>query len=288
MRTLFICPGERKTVPTLCDKAPLSLVPVLGQTLLEYWLSALAVHGTGTFGVLSHTRESLIETLVGGGERWGLRVEVIPESRELTPAEALLKYADQLDFPRANDAIVVLDTFPGMPDLPLFDSYQHWYAAMCRLMPAAITVDRVGVTERQPGIWVGRHAHISPSAQLQPPCWVGQNVFIGDHAVVGSGTVIENGSFVEPGAELAESWVGPDTFVGQVARIRNSLAWGSHLVNWRNGSAAQVADRFLLCALRQPRGQRTLSWLSKLSDIYSRNKGEVGLLWKQLLLHKEG
>jgi NDP-sugar pyrophosphorylase family protein len=288
MRTLLICPGERSVVPALSEHLPLALVPVLGQTLLEYWLSALAVEGGGTVAVLSHAREDLTRELVGSGERWGLNAEVIPESRELTPAEALLKYASSMESPRANDAIVVLDSFPGKPDLKLFESYEHWFTALRQLMPAALTVDRVGFNERRPGVWLGCHAHVSPSAQLQAPCWIGQHVFIGEGAMVGPGTIVEDGSFVEPGAELAESWVGPDTFVGQLARIRNSLAWGGSLVNWQNNSAAQVADRFLLCALRQPRRQRTLGWLGKLSDVYTRNKGEVGMLWKQLLLHKEG
>jgi NDP-sugar pyrophosphorylase family protein len=287
MRTLLICPGERSTVSNLCQHLPLAHVPVLGQTLLEYWLSALAVHGASQVGVLAHARPELTRELVGTGERWGLKAKVISESRELTVAEALLKHAHELDTTPAGEAIVVLDHFPGRPELPLFSSYQHWFAALRSWMPSALTVDRVGVNETRPGVWMGCHSHISPQARLQPPCWVGQHVFVGAGAIVGPGTIVEDGSFLEPGAELAESWVGPDTFVGQCARIRESLAWGSALVKWESGSAALVADPFLLCPLRQPRGKRTLNWLRRLSDIYARNKGEAGLLWKQLLLHRE-
>ena len=288
MRTLLICPGERTTVPTLSANLPLAHVPVLGQTLLEYWLSALAIQGTKNVAVLSHLRQDLTTELVGSGERWGINAKVISESRELTPAEALLKYATELENSSSPDSIVVLDHFPGRPELPLLASYSNWFTGIRQWIPSAMTVDRVGTNEVQPGVWVGCHSHVSPQAQLRPPCWIGQHVFIGERAIIGPGAVVEDGSFVEPGAELAESWIGPDTFVGQFARIKGSLAWASTLVNWETGSAAQIADRFLLCALRQPRGQRTLGWLAKLSDIYNRNKGEVGMLWKQLLLHKEG
>lgn len=288
MRTLLICPSQRSTVSALSQNVSLSHVPALGQTLLEYWLSALAVQGRSEVGVLTHDSVDLTQKLIGGGERWGLHATVLGQSRELTPADALLKYADELEEPRASDAIVVLDHFPGMSDLPLFESYQHWFAGLCRWMPSAVTVDRVGVNEVQRGVWLGCHSHVSPSAQLRAPCWIGQHVFVGDGAIIGPGSIVEDGSFVEPGAELAESWIAPDTFVGQFARIQNSLAWGGTLINWQIGSATQVTDRFLLCALRQPRGGRTLSWLGRLSDVYARNKGEVGLLWKQLLLHKEG
>ncbi len=288
MRTLLICPSQRTAVSALSEHASLAHVPLLGQTLLEYWLSALAAQGESQVAVLTHDSEDLTRRLVGNGERWGLHATVLSQSRELTPAEALVKYADVLETPRSNDAIVVLDHFPGAPDLVVFESYQHWFAGLRRWMPSAVTVDRVGVNEVQRGVWLGCHSHVSPLAELRAPCWIGQHVFVGDRAIIGPGSIVEDGSFVEPGAELAESWIAPDTFVGQFARIQNSLAWGSTLINWQTGSAALVADRFLMCALRQPRGNRTFSWLGKLSEVYARNKGEVGLLWKQLSLHKEG
>lgn len=288
MRTLLICPGERRNIAELSPNLPLAHVPLLGQTLLEYWLSALALEGAGPVGVLAHTGTELTSALVGEGERWGLQARVINESRELTPAEALLKYATELDAPAAVNAINLLDHFPGQNDAPLFGSYQDWFSGLRRWIPSAITPDRVGASEARAGCWIGCHSHVAPQAQLYPPCWIGQHVFVGARATIGPGTILEDGAFVEPGAELSETWVGPDTFVGQFSRLQNSLAWGSALANWQSGSVTQVADRFLLCALRQPRRKRTLGWLGKLSDLYARNKGEVGMLWKQLLLHKEG
>jgi NDP-sugar pyrophosphorylase family protein len=288
MSTVLICPSERSTVPFFSKGLPLIGVPLLGQTLLEYWMSALAIRGVSKVLVLANENSERALEIVGRGERWGVEAEVVAESRELTPAEALLKYASEIDASAAAEAIVVLDHFPGMADQPLFDTYQDWFTALRLWMPFAMTIDRVGAHERRPGVWVGSHSHISLQAQLHAPCWIGQHVFIGEGANVGPGSVVEDGCFVEPRAELAECWVGPDTFVGQFARIKSSLAWGSTLLNWQTGSAAEVADQFLLCALRQPRRKRTLGWLGKLSDLYSRNKGEVNLLWKHLLLHKEG
>jgi hypothetical protein len=288
MTRLLICPSERSSVPFLSQAQPLASQALLGQTLLEYWLSALAAQGVTRVSVLAHDRPERIQEVVGKGERWGLQASVITESRELTPAEALLKYAAQLEGVAAHQAIAILDHFPGLPDQPLFASYQSWYAALCRWMPCALTADRVGVNETSPGIWKGCRSHVSSQAQLRAPCWIGQHVFIGAGAIVGPGAIVEDGSFVEPGAEVAQSWIGPDTFVGQFARINSSLAWANTLVNWETGSATQLADPFFLCAVRQPRRQRTLGWFRKLSGLYARNKGEVGLLWKHPLIHKQG
>jgi hypothetical protein len=288
MRRLLICPSERSPVPFLSQAQPLATLPLLGQSLLEYWLSALAVEGVGEVHLLAHDRPEHVQEIVGNGERWGLQATVTNESRELTPAEALLKYASQLEGVPAQQAIAVLDHFPGLPAHLVFTSYQSWFTALCRWMPCALTPDRVGVNETDPGVWKGCRSHVSPKAQLRAPCWIGQHVFIGAQAVVGPGAIVEDGSFVEPGAEVVRSWIGPDTFVGQFARITSSLAWANTLVDWRTGSTTQLADPFLLSAVRQPRRRRTLGWFRKLSDVYARNKGEVGLLSKHLLIHKEG
>jgi len=263
-------------------------VPLLGQSLLEYWFSALALRGVSHVTVLAHDRPNLVGEIVSSGERWGLSAKVVEESRELTPAEAFLKYSPDLEITPSPDAITVLDHFPALPEQSMLTSYESWFAALRCWIPFAVTVDRVGFNETRPGVWTGCHSHISPQAQLHAPCWIGQHVFVGANAQIGPGAIVEDGAFVEPGSELAECWIGPDTFVGEFARITNSLAWGSTLVNWQTGSAAQIADPFLLCALRQPRQSRSPGWLDKLTEIYARNKGEVGMLWKHLLLNKEG
>jgi NDP-sugar pyrophosphorylase family protein len=93
MRALLICPAERSAVALLPGQMPLACMPLLGQSLLEYWLSDLASRGLSQVVILAHDRPELAVELVANGERWGLVVSVINESRELTIAEALLKYS---------------------------------------------------------------------------------------------------------------------------------------------------------------------------------------------------
>jgi NDP-sugar pyrophosphorylase family protein len=288
MTTLLICPSSRREVLMFSRHLPLAGVPLLGQSVLEYWLSALSLRGVGKAIVLAHEQPASIAEVVGKGQRWGLEATVITESRELMPEEALLKYASKLDPVPKADSIIVADHFPGLPERPLFTSYQGAFRAIRQWLPSALTVDRVGFSEARPGIWLGCHSHISPHAQLIAPCWVGRHVFIGAGALIGPGAIVEDGSFIEPEVELVESWVCGDTFVGRFAKIYGSVAWGNVLINWQTNSATEIADPFLLCALRHPRQVRSANWLKKLCDVYTRNKNEVGLLWKHLLLHKEG
>jgi NDP-sugar pyrophosphorylase family protein len=288
MKVLLICPWERSEVQLLSGAAPLATVPLLGQSLLEYWLSHLAASGHKEILILADTRPEAVHAVVGRGERWGVSVTVINESRELSPAQALLKYERELNPNALQNGIAVVDHFPGYPELPLFTNYADCYNALLAWMPQAMTPDRIGVKELRPGIWVGLHSQVAPDAQLIGPCWIGKNVYVGSQAVLGPGAIVEDGSFIEPRCEIAQSLVGPDTFVGSFAALRESFAWGSTLINWKTNSTTKVPDPFLLCSLRHRKQQSTAGWLDRLSELYARNREDLQVAWKHLLLKKEG
>lgn len=268
----------------LSASAPLALVSMCGQTLIEYWLSHLACLGIQRGQLLVNDRPELVRAVVEHGARWGLVLEVIAESRELTQAEAVLKYP--VGVAEAPSSIFVLNHFPGLGDLPLFGSYGEWFAGVRAWMPRACTPDRVGMRQPQPGIWVSLQARIAPGARLEPPCWVGKNVLIGEGAQVGPEAIIEDGSIIEAGAEIVSSYIGPDTLVGQCSELREALACGSTLINWQSGSATEVPDAFVLCSLRRPSQARGPGWFERMAELWSRGKDDEQLI--NLLLNKQG
>src|SRR5262245_50481217 len=109
MTKLLICPSERKGVAFLSQGAPLVSAPLLGQSVLEYWLSALACSRVQNVLILAADRPEELQAQVGNGARWGLDLKVIAESRELTPAQALIKYAPEFGPVPPPDAISVVD-----------------------------------------------------------------------------------------------------------------------------------------------------------------------------------
>lgn len=266
-KALLICPSGRPAVAELSHAAPLAATPLLGESLVEYWLSHLASTGVEEVRILADDRPEQVRKLAGNGARWGLKVEVTPEPRELTAAQAQIKYARE--FPgTAHNFITVLDHFPGASQWPLFTSHAQLFSALAQWMPKAKTVDRVGVREVQPGIWLGLHAQVSPEASLRAPCWIGQHVYIGAHAMVGPTAIIEDCSFIEAGAEIVRSVIGPDTFVGRLAALQKSFAWGSTLVNWETDSVTRVPDAFLLCGLkRSANAKSSEKFLRRLFDL---------------------
>lgn len=277
-RAILICPSARPKVGFLAERMPLSNVPLLGQSLIEYWLSHLACSGIKEVLILACDRPEEVRALTGSGARWGLTVEVQAAPIELSPSDAVSKYAEEPAVPLDQSAalftefpeqpafqgeeicVAELDHLPGLDKFRMFSSYREWYAAVVAWVPHAKVPDRVGVRELRSGVWVNTQSQILTS-DLRAPCWVGKNVFVGERAIIGPGTILEEGSLIEPGAVVASSYIGPDTYVGRDAELLGSLAWGDTLIDWSTGAKTQVQDAFILCSLKRPQPRRQIAAL---------------------------
>lgn len=252
MKTLLICPAQRSAVARLADTCPLVLAPIFGKCALEYWLEELHARGRRDVRVIALDRTEQIRERIGDGSRWGLNVEIIPESAEPGPVEVRAHrdgYQSPPPPPSPDDDVILVDHLPGLSEFPLFESYEGWFNALQAWEPRACTPDRIGRRDILPGVSIGLHARVSSSAQLIAPCWIGDNVFVGPDTVIGPNAVLEDRAFIESGACIANSVVGPETFVGELTSIQQSLAFGGTLINWKTRSCLDVPDEFLLCSL---------------------------------------
>jgi hypothetical protein len=266
MKVVLICPGERPNVAALAESSPLALAPILDKRLVEYWLEHLVGLGVKQALILAADRPDQVRAFVGDGKQWGLKLEVRPELRELTPIEARAKYRanDQASWLAEPNDVMVLDHLPALPQQPLFTNYADWVAALRAWMPRAATPSRVGMREIQPGVWVGLRTRVSPGAELRAPCWLGENVYVGPQAVIGPMAILEHRVFVDAGASISHSVVGPETYVGELTELQNSLAFGRTLINWQTDSHIKVPDPFLLCSLNEARSSIRLSaWIGR-------------------------
>ena len=284
MNAILICPGERPTISPLSIGTPLVNLPLLGQTLLEYWLSYLAVHSAEHVLVLTQQELADGAAAVSSGKRWGLNVKTVLEARELSPDEARSKYGSPTENDSQQTIVEVLDHFPGLPDPALFGSHADFFRALQLWMPHAITPDRVGIRQVCPGVWTGVNARVSPEAQINAPCWIGQHAVVSPGAVLRPGSIIEDCAFIDTAAEVSASWIAPHTFVGCLARVTNSLAWGNQLINWQTGSATRVPDPFVLSALwRRPKNPAQ-PWFRRLRKLDFRQKEQPVPAWPELVV----
>src|SRR5436305_575545 len=129
MEKILICPGERAAVGFLSQTVPLVAVPILGENLLSYWMEWLANAHVKEVLVLATDRPELVRSVLQDGSRWGLRVKVQSELRELTPAEVWARGSPEIgSLPSSVEDVILIDHLPGMPDPILFRSYGDWFA----------------------------------------------------------------------------------------------------------------------------------------------------------------
>ncbi len=250
MHSLLICPADRPAVAHLADTLPLAVAPLLGKSVIEYWLEALAARGVKHVLVLASDRPQAVRNVIGDGARWGLQIDLLPQGREFGVAEARQRFrpAGATDWLEGDD-VVLLDRLPGRPDLPLFASYAGWFRALQSFLTDALAHARIGLREYQPGVWIGLHTRIDPAARLVAPCWIGEHTLVSAGATIGPDAIVEDRVVVEEGARVTRSIVGPETFVGELISVQHSLAHGSLLVNWMTDSSLHVPDAFFLCSL---------------------------------------
>lgn len=239
MTLILQFPHSAPAVPALSRRRSLVLVPFLGQTVLEHALSGFAAAGVKHIQLASpRPADEHLLKWVGRGEVWGLKITSASDpGKDNVPGEV---------------REVVLDELPQLPGVPLWRSYRSWFEAQQALM-ARFAQNRVGMRQVADGVFVGFRSKVAPDARLEPPCWVGDNVFLGSRTVVGPSSIIENGSYLDDGAEVAGSVIGPETYVGSFAEVRNSFAWGADLLQLDNGSLTEVTDRFILGEAKSPK-----------------------------------
>jgi len=251
MKTILICPNQAHGLTVLADIKPIPILPILGEAFICYWMQHLATEKFKEVRIVtSDPAESIIE-YVGDGARWGLKIEVFHEVRDLNLDEARKRYkpAGEKDWAPEPLDVTEANHLPGLGQLKPFTSYGDWFQALSQWLPFITRSQRIGMREVSPGAWVGRRTKISPQAKLVGPCWIGDHVQIGKDAVIGPNSFLEDQVVVDAGASIKDSWMGPETFLGTLAELKDSLAWGNTLINWKSGSHTLVPDPFLLSSL---------------------------------------
>ena len=253
MKVILICPNQANGIPVLADLKPLVTLPFLGESFICYWLQHLAAERFKEVRLVTTDPAKSIAAVTGSGSRWGLKVEIFHEVRELPPAEARKRYRPsyETDWPAEPNDVIIADHFPGVPGHKVFESYAAWFKALSLWLPQSMVANRVGTREIAPGVWAGKRCKIAKTARLLAPCWLGDCVHVGASSTVGPMAFLEDHVVIDKNSTVANGWVGPETFVGQLTELKDSLGWGSLLVNWKTGSHTVIPDPFLMSSLAE-------------------------------------
>jgi len=254
MKSVIICPGRRPGLEGLWDRAPLANKPLFGKTVVEHWLEFLAANGAKQVKVIAPDRAQDIAQKLGSGERWGLSLEVVSEPSEskVEDARARFRTANEAGWMAAPNDVILADCLPWDAEHTLFSSYAGFFETLRRWMPHVNDEPHVGLHQIEPGVWAGLRAKIAPGVKFCAPVWIGDYVHIEEGAIIGPNAIVENYAWVASGAEITNSYLADETYLGPMTHLNHSLALGATLIDWKNNSATWLKDPFLLCNLRVP------------------------------------
>jgi hypothetical protein len=250
-RVLLICPDKNPALEPVMDGVTLTLTYFLGKPLIDRALEGLAAAGGKQVRVLVCDRPTEVRIHIGDGEAWGMDVEVVAESRELDCEAALEKHASF-----GAEAALRLGKLPQAGGLELLSDPAAWHHGRKELL-TTFAAGEVGSRELKPGVWAGLRAVIDPSAELIAPCWIGPNAVVRARAVVGPHAFVESDSLVDRQAVVEDSTVARHTYLGEMTHMKDSVARGGSLLNWRNGSCVEIVDSFLMSPMRGSAAGRT-------------------------------
>ena len=259
MNAVLICPDTREAAGFARRMKPLALLPIMGRALLDLWLEKLASDGVKHVTILAADRPDQIRRAIGNGGRWGIKITVIPVACEPSIEQARLFAAD------SHTRVLKLDTLPALPQMPLWESTEGLFDVMMKKFGHVEAESHLTMRRISSDVFISTRAHISPTAIIEGPAWIGPQVIIGPEAHIMPGSIIESAAYIDRQATVRGSWIGPKTYVGAMTEVSHSFAWGSGLENWRLGSFLEVTDDFLLASLKhQPFGGARSGWFTRL------------------------
>jgi hypothetical protein len=102
------------------------------------------------------------------------------------------------------------------------------------------------VKQAAPGIWIGRNVRIHPTAVIQGPVLIDENVRIGRNVRLGPCAVIGADCLVGEGSLISHSVICRGTYVGVRLDVKNALVNGATFVDTALGARIEGVDADLL------------------------------------------
>ncbi len=254
---------------------PFVLWPVCDKTLLDHWLDEAVRKGVPSVTIEAVDRPHLLRHWLDQRDLWSRSIEIKSQPDTSAGSER-----------------IVMDRLPGQAESTRPDSAPgllwRWYDlqidALKERSSGMVHLDH----ELSPGVWVGPGARIDPGATLVAPCWIGSYAMVGDKCRVGPGAFIGAGAYLDEDAEVVESIVCADTYVGSHTSLRKMAAQGGLLLDLDKGLAVEVVDPFVMgpvkgASSRTSYAQRLLAWvLGPVLEVLARllAKGRAPTVWE--------
>lgn len=145
----------------------------------------------------------------------------------------------------------------------LIQSWSEYRDVQLRILRREFQTITIPGREASPGVWLGRNCVIAPTATLQPPVLIGHNSAVRANAKV-TASVIGEGVIIEENAEVHQSIVLADTYVGSDLNVNEMVVHKTCLVQIPTGVDLCVTDKVILGDLRQ---RDVSAWLERSANV---------------------
>jgi len=232
----FIAPDWASLDTVWRSSKPFVLWPVCEKPLLAYWLDEAVRQGIQSVSIEALDRPHVIRHWLDQWDLWSRSIEVYSRQGEGIGKECFH-----------------LNRLPNSPNMqPVQTSGElldRWFElqieSLNRRASETIHLDY----EFSPGVWLGPGVSVAENITFVAPCWVGGYTKIGSGCRLGPHAFIGAGSFLDQEAEVIESIVCADTFVGSHITLQNMVAQGGLLIDLKRGISVEVKESFVLSSL---------------------------------------
>lgn len=224
--------------PTDC-----SLVPFLNRPFLHHVVDRLNERGIQSIKFICRPGTAEFQDCLGDGSRWGA------DFHYFAPAA----YAEYSRTSSTFDAVSVAshalppaDARQESVGLLRVDSPQSFLESQLTVMQCGFESLLTVETEIAPAIWAARNVRIHPSAKIEGPILLGENVRVGPGVIIGPGSVIGSGCVLGRNSCITKSTIMPNLFLGEGLRVSRSIVFDSRIYNVRLGTSIAIHDRLLV------------------------------------------
>jgi len=245
---------------------PFALWTIGDQCLLQHWLDHAVNLGVSRVRIHTADRPAEVRQLLEQSTLWPIHTETFSLSH-------------QAEIP---DGALLADHLPGYPSPP---PPQDGWDLLDRAMQLENQwLDQLHADPIGDLLHMGSNCRIHPSAQLEAPYFIGDDVLIGPDCKIGPYAVIGKGSLIAGANHITRAHVGPNSYLGPVTALEDCLLASGILLNLRNKARLDRMEPHLISDLSASPPATPLKERLIALSLYLRSSGKTN----QEFIHFDG
>ncbi len=220
------------------------------QPLLHHWLDYALNEGFTSLRLYCPDKPHLVRRALEAATLWPIEWELIPAAHPTG------------NIPQATS----LPGFPGMAAPAIeneWDLLEYWFSLERECFNRYPFEGRTEDLE----LWIGRFSHLHPTAKLNFPLWIGDNVYVGPNCEIGPYASIGHHSVIEGNSSIVHAKVEDYTFLGAHTSVEAAYLDGDYLIQRKHRVKLRMKDAFVASKTQRAPERKTVSLKDRVSAL---------------------